>query len=40
MLAIAPTIKPDDSGPQVRNLYAAYCFVLIIRDASQFFNCH
>ena len=28
MLAIAPTIKPDDSGPQVRNLYAALRFLI------------
>jgi hypothetical protein len=28
MQAIAPTIKPDDSGPQVRNLYEALRFLI------------
>ena len=32
MLAIAPTIKPDDSGPQVANLYEALQ-LLIDKDA-------
>jgi hypothetical protein len=32
MLAIAPTIKPDDSGPQVANLHEALRF-LIEKDA-------
>ena len=32
MQAIAPTIKPDDSGPQVANLHQALQF-LIEKDA-------